>query len=136
MTGLCDKGCHLVWKWDYCDKRNSHIMRPSTVYINLSFWTAGLKICIQKYFSIKLVKNLTYGLDCQEICGNCLNLKQCNHINGSCMEGCDPGFQGEKCVRGTFTNVVFLHMHYERTMFFSSAWVRRVLVNASILFIS
>ena len=34
------------------------------------------------------------------------------------MEGCDPGFQGEKCVRGTFTYLVFLHMYYKRTMFF------------------
>ena len=33
------------------------------------------------------------------------------------MEGCDPGFQGEKCVRGTFTYFVFLHMHYKRTCF-------------------
>ena len=34
------------------------------------------------------------------------------------MEGCDPGFQGEKCIKGTFTNFVFLHMYYKRTFFF------------------
>ena len=94
-----------------------------------------LKHVFQIYFYIYACENLTYGLDCREICGNCLNLKQCNHINGSCMEGCDPGFQGEKCVRGAFNNLVFLHMYYKRTFFFS-VWVRRVLVNVSLLFIS
>ena len=34
------------------------------------------------------------------MCGNCLNETQCNHINGSCMNGCDPGWEGDLCGNG------------------------------------
>ena len=113
-----------------------HISWDQAVLISDVLNSCFLKHIFQIYiFFILACENLTYGLDCREVCGNCLNLKQCNHINGSCMEGCDPGFQGEKCVRGTFTNLVFLHIYYKRTMFFS-VWVRRMLVNVSSLSIS
>ncbi|XP_062574210.1 multiple epidermal growth factor-like domains protein 10 isoform X2 [Saccostrea cucullata] len=39
----------------------------------------------------------TYGQDCGLRCGACLGHKQCNHINGSCPEGCDAGFKGTFC---------------------------------------
>ncbi|XP_056003602.1 multiple epidermal growth factor-like domains protein 10 [Ostrea edulis] len=38
-----------------------------------------------------------YGLGCIHDCGSCLDNKQCHHINGSCLQGCDAGFQGELC---------------------------------------
>lgn len=41
-----------------------------------------------------------YGLNCSKTCGNCRGSSQCHHINGSCLNGCDPGFQGEKCNMG------------------------------------
>lgn len=27
---------------------------------------------------------------------------QCNHINGTCMNGCDSGFEGLNCTKGKF----------------------------------
>ena len=48
----------------------------------------------------KECENNTYGYKCREVCGNCLDLKPCNHINGSCLGACKPGFQGDKCVKG------------------------------------
>ena len=41
-----------------------------------------------------------FGTNCSEKCGNCLNLDQCHHINGSCLDDCAPGFQGVTCTEG------------------------------------
>lgn len=38
-----------------------------------------------------------FGYDCLEKCGDCFNLGKCNHINGSCLNGCSQGFKGELC---------------------------------------
>ena len=46
-------------------------------------------------------KDKKYGLNCSENCGNCRDLRQCHYINGSCLNGCSPGFQGKKCTMGS-----------------------------------
>lgn len=38
-----------------------------------------------------------YGAGCQQSCGSCLRSEQCHHKNGSCLNGCDPGYQGLSC---------------------------------------
>ncbi|XP_052678192.1 scavenger receptor class F member 2-like [Crassostrea angulata] len=38
-----------------------------------------------------------YGPGCSLTCGACINNTQCHHINGSCLQGCGPGFYGRKC---------------------------------------
>lgn len=38
-----------------------------------------------------------FGQDCSNKCGNCLQNEQCHHINGSCMNGCNPGYYGTYC---------------------------------------
>lgn len=43
-----------------------------------------------------------YAVECSEICGYCLNKTNCHHINGLCLKGCDPSFQRDKCLGGTF----------------------------------
>nr|XP_022307795.1 protein draper-like [Crassostrea virginica] len=40
----------------------------------------------------------TYGLDCKR-CGNCSGGVQCDHVTGTCPNGCDPGMYGDKCER-------------------------------------
>ena len=42
----------------------------------------------------------TYGFTCSQICGNCYDEKQCDHVNGSCTQGCEAGMFGEKCDEG------------------------------------
>ena len=42
----------------------------------------------------------TYGQDCGEECGECVNGEQCHHINGTCLNGCKPGYQGQQCNQG------------------------------------
>ena len=53
-------------------------------------------------------KDNTYGMDCSMVCGNCLNGEQCNHVNGSCHDGCDKGTHGDKCDIGWY-NCYFYH---------------------------
>ena len=44
----------------------------------------------------------TFGRGCREICVQCKENTTCHHINGTCMEGCNPGFIGLQCDQGTF----------------------------------
>lgn len=39
-----------------------------------------------------------YGAECQQECGNCRDLSQCFHTNGSCLTGCEAGYDGEMCI--------------------------------------
>lgn len=41
-----------------------------------------------------------YGENCSKSCGNCKNSQQCHHIDGTCMNGCENGYQGSKCHKG------------------------------------
>ena len=48
-----------------------------------------------------------FGQGCMEPCGHCVAMKQCHHVNGSCLNGCDRGYQGIECTEGcTFTNLI------------------------------
>lgn len=39
-----------------------------------------------------------FGLDCRNRCSShCTNGEPCNHISGSCPNGCQDGFVGTKC---------------------------------------
>ena len=54
--------------------------------------------------------NGTFGQDCSESCGTCLREEQCHHVNGICMNGCDRGFQGNKCTEGKWVrglNIIY-----------------------------
>uniref|UniRef100_A0A8W8NTN0 Scavenger receptor class F member 2 n=1 Tax=Magallana gigas TaxID=29159 RepID=A0A8W8NTN0_MAGGI len=38
-----------------------------------------------------------YGSECSKTCGYCRDVKQCSNINGTCLTGCDPDYQGDLC---------------------------------------
>uniref|UniRef100_A0A8W8P3B7 Scavenger receptor class F member 2 n=1 Tax=Magallana gigas TaxID=29159 RepID=A0A8W8P3B7_MAGGI len=42
----------------------------------------------------------SYGSQCKEICGHCRDTDQCSNINGTCLTGCDAGYQGNLCRTG------------------------------------
>lgn len=42
----------------------------------------------------------TYGLECTKLCTNCRDGEQCDHVNGSCLNGCDKGVHGVNCDKG------------------------------------
>ena len=79
-------------------------------YLQMNIWVQInqiLHINLLSFFSIfrkKIIPSFfidcnqgTYGLGCKQTCGNCMNNETCFYINGSCLAGCDPGYEGEKC---------------------------------------
>lgn len=46
-----------------------------------------------------------YGPVCSLACGACINSTKCHHINGSCLQGCGPGFKGQKCDKGLWSPI-------------------------------
>ena len=38
-----------------------------------------------------------YGKECNNTCGYCLDLSDCFHINGTCLNGCESGYIGDLC---------------------------------------
>ena len=51
-------------------------------------------------FTFSACRNKTYGANCSEECGYCLNDAICHHINGSCKTGCEAGWKGDSCIDG------------------------------------
>lgn len=50
----------------------------------------------------------TYGLNCIQTCGACINNSYCHHISGMCPWGCDNGFQGMNCNEGILNLFTFI----------------------------
>ena len=42
--------------------------------------------------------NGTFGYDCTETCGKCMGEEPCNHVNGTCLDGCGRGYKGDLCL--------------------------------------
>lgn len=61
-------------------------------------WPMGLFL-LQLYRASACLNN-TYGVECLETCGKCLSEQQCNHINGTCTNGCETGYYSDRCKRG------------------------------------
>lgn len=59
------------------------------------FYFKPIKSCF-----FKACDGRRYGKNCSAICGNCIEFEQCNPINGTCMNGCDKGFEGLDCTKG------------------------------------
>lgn len=53
-----------------------------------------------------MCQNGTYGQDCRDTCGFCLNDEDCSTVNGTCVQGCLPGYTGDKCKIRKFSFLV------------------------------
>ncbi|XP_056016442.1 multiple epidermal growth factor-like domains protein 10 [Ostrea edulis] len=56
--------------------------------------------CIEGYKGLKCDQpcdGKMFGQNCSRACGPCLGYTQCNHINGTCVNGCERGFGGSNC---------------------------------------
>ena len=51
---------------------------------------------ISTFLSIACDKG-SFGDNCSETCGHCRDVDKCSNINGTCLTGCEAGFQGELC---------------------------------------
>ena len=65
-----------------------------------------------------------YGANCTWSCGNCRGKGQCHHINGSCLDGCDPGFQGDKCLQGISWKMQCLLKPIELSLILTWSWFK------------
>ena len=63
-------------------------------------WVSNYNIFCWLFYYIECDSG-TFGRECRNICGKCKGNNQCHHINGTCMEGCHPGFIGLQCDQGT-----------------------------------
>ena len=55
----------------------------------------------------------TYGDMCNEKCGNCQDQTKCHHSNGTCLTGCNDGFQGALCkTRKSLTVHTYVLINY------------------------
>lgn len=52
------------------------------------------------YLFLSACSGNMYGANCTVKCGMCLDNEQCQHVNGTCMKGCDKGFHGSSCIEG------------------------------------
>ena len=46
----------------------------------------------------------TYGHNCNQSCGYCKDNAQCDKVNGSCYDGCAPGWRTDLCTTGELIN--------------------------------
>lgn len=85
------------------------ILSSQDAYIILFFLHEIIRFQRVPFFiSILACSNRTYGENCSQTCGKCRNLGQCHHINGTCSNGCDRGYQGDKCDKSEYLGIVFL----------------------------
>ena len=59
----------------------------------------------------------TYGSDCIS-CGNCSGGVQCNHVTGTCPNGCDAGMYGDKCDLGNMRIKFSFNIFYIKFVIF------------------
>ena len=50
--------------------------------------------------------NRTYGVNCENKCGQCRQKEDCDPISGLCTLGCDPGWQGLRCQQSKLSNQI------------------------------
>ena len=62
-----------------------------------------------------------YGYKCKKVCSkNCLNNPDCDHIDGSCHDGCQAGYIGKLCNKCKIIHSLFysvLDNSFEYSMF-------------------
>lgn len=83
-------------------------------------WYAVKKTSINHWiclFKFKECPDGKYGDGCRMDCGHCTDLKQCHHVNGTCLRGCAIGYIGDECkctykIKTNTFSFPFLHYMY------------------------
>jgi hypothetical protein len=57
--------------------------------------------CLVNYISNAGCDTLTFGSNCQLTCGHCFNGEICDHVDGTCHNGCAAGWIGTLCDQRT-----------------------------------
>ena len=63
------------------------------------------------FISITECQSGTFGSNCNDICGKCLNGTSCNRETGVCTLGCADGYTGSVCKTGSHHALSLSHTH-------------------------
>lgn len=78
-----------------------YCFQHKSLYINRHVFSHLTFICyillLNRYIYITVCNEGTYGSDCNYTCGQCHAKEDCHHVNGTCLLGCEPGYQGDLC---------------------------------------
>ena len=58
-----------------------------------------------------------FGDNCQYVCGQCADEKPCDHVNGSCYNGCREGWHGTRCGRQGIMKSMFFYKYVKKLLF-------------------
>lgn len=68
-----------------------------------------------------------FGLECKSKCvGHCKDNKQCNHINGTCVDGCKDGYTGSNCTEGCWIFLFLQSMCLDIKNKYNSFFVKKI----------
>lgn len=86
-------------KKNFHSEQNWFLVRLSEYYKMTSshFSLNILSFKIVDYFFQSACPEYSFGRDCLEKCGRCVN-NTCDHVNGSCSGPCQDGWEGEGCL--------------------------------------
>eukprot|EP00105_Crassostrea_gigas_P019607 XP_011438156.1 PREDICTED: multiple epidermal growth factor-like domains protein 11 [Crassostrea gigas] len=120
VNGTCIDGCSEGFKGDLCITecssyeygQNCQKVCSYQCYSNASCdpFSGSCSRCADGYQNAKCNEKCnsgTYGENCTYQCGECLNAVTCDHVDGTCSEGCNPGWQTtdtcqKPCRNGTY----------------------------------
>lgn len=94
MTSLCfnvNVTCIVLHRT--CIFRKTHRYKLRIVYC---IWN-NLYVTNYCCMLFSACTNGTYGEKCKLTCGHCYGNSACNHVNGSCPNGCASGWTGPVC---------------------------------------
>lgn len=78
-----------------------------------TFHNNGKNMLMLIFFFFKACSAGYFGENCNSSCGHCLNEAACHHINGTCDEECNPGYQEPYCKDGKIYSYM-LAKHIEK----------------------
>ena len=78
--------------------QNLFLLNFCLCFRKFTFFFVKFILAVLTYMSFfKACKELTFGRNCELTCGHCFNGEICDHVTGTCSNGCAPGWTGPIC---------------------------------------
>ena len=95
ITGTCVGGCQDGWIGSKCTES-----KPISICRMHAYLLIFCYDLLSNYSYLQECETSKYGKDCKNSCGHCVNNDNCNHVNGSCANGCAAGWENDICNKG------------------------------------
>lgn len=63
---------------------------------------------VMVFFILVECGGLMYGIECNELCGYCVNNEICYYVNGSCVNGCVVGWENDVCKKSKYLLIYYI----------------------------